>query len=116
MKCRAIRGIIGAVAISFNDTRYSINRNTVLDDIVCIWLNATVPYLHDKPVIKRGAAKRCAGTFRAFGRKHYNECLCTRQKGGEAGFRKAIGKGNHCSFEFSLAGKALLWYLFLLRR
>ena len=36
-------GMIGAVAISFNDTRYSINRNTVLDDIVCIWLNATVP-------------------------------------------------------------------------
>ena len=42
----------------------------------------TKAYLHDEPVIKRGAAKRRAGTFRTFGRKHYNECLCTRYKGG----------------------------------
>ena len=53
MKCGAIRGIIGAVAISFNDTRYSINRNTVLDDIVCIWLNATVPTSYNVPMKRR---------------------------------------------------------------
>ncbi len=35
-----------------------------------------------EPVIKRGTAKRCAGTFRTLGRKHYNESLCTCYKGG----------------------------------
>ncbi len=44
----------GAVAISFNDTRYSINRNTVLDDIVCIWLNATAPIKTLKTCIYTG--------------------------------------------------------------
>ena len=45
----------------------------------------------DEPVIKRGTAKRCAETFRTLGHKRYHECLCTRYKGGKAGFRKALG-------------------------
>ena len=48
---------------------------------VCRYYTVTA-HLHNKPVIKRGAAKRRAGAFRTFGRKHYNECLCARYKGG----------------------------------
>ena len=67
-------------------------------------------HLHNKPVIKRGTAKRCAGTFRTLGRKHYHKCLCTRYKGGNAGICKALGQGcgnelGNYSSSFNLAYK-----------
>ena len=33
----------GVVAISFDDTRYSINHSTVLDYLVSVFLNTTAP-------------------------------------------------------------------------
>ena len=44
---------IGAV---FNDTRYSINRNTVLDDIVCIWIKATAPIKEQMAALSKSDA------------------------------------------------------------
>ena len=47
----------GAVAISFDATRYGINLSTELDYLVSVWLNATAPLIITKGIQREYVSK-----------------------------------------------------------